>query len=119
MHGFGSHTFSLINAAGERHWVKFHFRTQQGIENLTDDEAAAAIAQRVVEVAQALEQELRPRPGGVAAAEQAIVEAEDRDHAVALHGGAQRDVVDDPQVAPVPEERGHAGWRAIPISCGA
>ena len=44
MHGFGSHTFSLINAAGERHWVKFHFRTQQGIANLTDVEAAAVIA---------------------------------------------------------------------------
>ncbi|MFD8725869.1 catalase [Streptomyces sp. NPDC059629] len=45
MHGFGSHTYSLINAANERFWVKFHFRTQQGIENLTDEEAAALIAQ--------------------------------------------------------------------------
>jgi hypothetical protein len=44
MHGFGSHTFSMINAANERVWVKFHFRTQQGIENLTDEEAAALIA---------------------------------------------------------------------------
>ena len=43
MHGFGSHTFSLINAANERVWVKFHFRTQQGIENLTDEEAEAMI----------------------------------------------------------------------------
>jgi len=43
MHGFGSHTFSLINAAGVRHWVKFHFRTQQGIENLTDPQAQAVI----------------------------------------------------------------------------
>jgi len=39
MHGFGSHTFSLINAANERIWVKFHLRTQQGIANLTDAEA--------------------------------------------------------------------------------
>ncbi len=39
MHGFGSHTFSFINAANERHWVKFHFRTHQGIENLTDAQA--------------------------------------------------------------------------------
>ena len=31
MHLFGSHTFSMINAANERVWVKFHFRTQQGI----------------------------------------------------------------------------------------
>ncbi|EME66591.1 MULTISPECIES: catalase [Rhodococcus] len=44
MHGFGSHTFSFVDAAGTRSWVKFHFRTQQGIRNLTDDEAAAVIA---------------------------------------------------------------------------
>ncbi len=43
MHGFGSHTFSFINAANERYWVKFHFRTQQGIKNLTDAEAEAII----------------------------------------------------------------------------
>ena len=43
MHGFGSHTFSLINAKNERYWVKFHFKTQQGIKNLTDEEAAKAI----------------------------------------------------------------------------
>ncbi|MBB5466787.1 catalase [Paraburkholderia sp. CI2] len=41
MHGFGSHTFSFINGNNQRHWVKFHFRTQQGIENLTDAEAEA------------------------------------------------------------------------------
>lgn len=34
MDGFGSHTFSLINALGERVWVKWHFKTQQGIRNL-------------------------------------------------------------------------------------
>jgi catalase len=44
MHGFGSHTFSLISSNHQRVWVKFHFRTQQGIENLTDDEAAAVVA---------------------------------------------------------------------------
>ncbi|MGN7735403.1 catalase [Ensifer sp. 22564] len=43
MHGFGSHTFSMISAENERVWVKFHFRSQQGIHNLTDEEAAAAI----------------------------------------------------------------------------
>jgi len=41
MHGFGSHTYSLLNANNERVWVKFHFRTHQGIENLTDAEAEA------------------------------------------------------------------------------
>lgn len=45
MHGFGSHTYSFINDKNERFWVKFHFRTQQGIKNLTDAEAAAIVAQ--------------------------------------------------------------------------
>jgi len=45
MHGFGSHTFSMINAAGERVWVKFHFRSQQGIANLTDAQAAQVVGQ--------------------------------------------------------------------------
>ncbi|WP_129716644.1 catalase [Pedobacter sp. SYP-B3415] len=40
MDGFGSHTFSMINADNERVWVKFHFKTQQGIKNFTDREAA-------------------------------------------------------------------------------
>lgn len=44
MHGFGSHTYSFINAENERVYVKFHFRTQQGIENLTNEEAGAIIA---------------------------------------------------------------------------
>lgn len=44
MHGFSSHAFSFINGQNERYWVKFHFRTHQGIENLTDEEAAAIIA---------------------------------------------------------------------------
>ncbi len=43
MHGFGSHAFSLINAQNERVWVKFHFKTEQGIENLTNEEAIALI----------------------------------------------------------------------------
>ena len=43
MDGFGSHTFSLINAKGQRFWVKFHLKTQQGIKNLTDQEAEAII----------------------------------------------------------------------------
>jgi catalase len=43
MHGFGSHTYSFIDANNERTWVKFHFRTQQGIENLADAEAEALV----------------------------------------------------------------------------
>lgn len=44
MDGFGSHTFSLINENNERHWVKFHFLTEQGIKNLTDEQAEKIIA---------------------------------------------------------------------------
>lgn len=43
MHGFGSHTFSFFNANNQRFWVKFHFVTQQGIRNLTDEEAERII----------------------------------------------------------------------------
>jgi catalase len=40
MHFFGEHTFSLYNAKNERFWCKFHFYTQQGIKNLSNEEAA-------------------------------------------------------------------------------
>lgn len=43
MHGFGSHTYSFINAENKRHWVKFHFVCQQGIENLSDEAAAKLV----------------------------------------------------------------------------
>lgn len=39
MHGFGSHTFKWTNAEGESVWVKYHFKTEQGIKNLTADVA--------------------------------------------------------------------------------
>jgi len=39
MHGFGSHTFSFFNKNDERVWVKFHFKTLQGIKNFTNKEA--------------------------------------------------------------------------------
>ena len=39
MDGFGSHAFQWVNAEGERFWVKFHFKTEQGIQNLTSEEA--------------------------------------------------------------------------------
>ncbi len=44
MHGFGSHTFSFINAQNQRHWVKFHFKTMQGIKNWTSREAESVVA---------------------------------------------------------------------------
>jgi catalase len=43
MNGYGSHTYSFFNNASERFWVKFHFKTMQGIQCLTDDEAATII----------------------------------------------------------------------------
>jgi catalase len=43
MHGFGSHTYSFINAHNERFWVKFTFKTLQGIQNVTDAEAGELI----------------------------------------------------------------------------
>ena len=43
MNGYGSHTYSLINEKDERIRVKFHLKTQQGIKNLTDQEAEAII----------------------------------------------------------------------------
>ncbi len=41
MNGYGSHTYMWVNAAGEKTWVKFHFKTDQGAEILTEEEAAA------------------------------------------------------------------------------
>ena len=43
-HGFGSHTFSFINAGNERFYVKFHFKSAQGVENYSDAEAAQVVA---------------------------------------------------------------------------
>jgi len=43
VNGYGSHTYAFINADGERFWVKFHFKTMQGIECLTDEEAASIV----------------------------------------------------------------------------
>ena len=44
MHGFGSHTYSFINNDNQRTWVKFHFKTQQGIKNMTNEEGNKIIA---------------------------------------------------------------------------
>src|SRR5476651_929079 len=44
INGYGSHTFSLLNAANERFWVKFHFKTQQGIVTMTNRDGEALIA---------------------------------------------------------------------------
>jgi catalase len=45
MNGYASSTYLWENAAGEKFWVKYHFKTEQGIENLTDSEARAMRAE--------------------------------------------------------------------------
>ena len=45
MNGYGSHTFSFINAANERHWVKFHFKTMQGHAFYTNAEGQELVGQ--------------------------------------------------------------------------
>lgn len=40
MHGYGSHTFKWVNEEGEGVWIKYHFRTEQGVKNLAPDLAA-------------------------------------------------------------------------------
>jgi catalase len=39
MNGYGSHTYMWVNAAGEKFWVKYHFKSDQGVETLTQEEA--------------------------------------------------------------------------------
>src|SRR5262245_25783287 len=45
MHGFGSHTFKWVNREGTAHWIKYHFKTESGIANLSSEEAAQIGAQ--------------------------------------------------------------------------
>ena len=43
INGYGSHTYSFINRENERFWVKFHFKTRQGIKTMTNEEAAVVV----------------------------------------------------------------------------
>ncbi|HEO70684.1 MAG TPA: catalase [Candidatus Hydrogenedentes bacterium] len=45
MNGYGSHTYSFLNTDRERFWVKFHFKTQQGIQCMTQEEADRLVGQ--------------------------------------------------------------------------
>ncbi len=45
VNGYGSHTYSFINAENERFWVKFHFKNMQGIKTWTNEEAAKVVGQ--------------------------------------------------------------------------
>ena len=44
MNGYGSHTYMWVNAAGERSWIKYHFETDQGVQNLTNEDGALTAA---------------------------------------------------------------------------
>lgn len=68
-----------------------------------------AAVQALAQLGEALEHELRSRSGGVSAPQQAVVEAEDEDHALAtIERGAQRGMVVQAQVAREPDDAGHA-----------
>lgn len=45
MNGYGSHTYQWVNAEGRAFWVKYHFKTDQGIKTLTSEEAAELAGQ--------------------------------------------------------------------------
>jgi catalase len=45
MNGYSSHTYLWENEGGEKHWVKYHFKTDQGVECFTDEEAKAMVAE--------------------------------------------------------------------------
>ena len=47
MNGYGSHTFQWVNSAGDRVWVKYHFKTNQGIKTFTNEEAAVLSGQNL------------------------------------------------------------------------
>ena len=77
------------------------------------DQTTAAAAQRLVEIRQALEQELGARARGVAAAKQARVKAEDGHHRlIVIQGRPKGGVVVEAEIAAEPEKRGHPSRRA-------
>lgn len=47
LNGYGSHTYSLWNDKGERFYVKWHFHSQQGVQNLTDEVAARVVSENL------------------------------------------------------------------------
>lgn len=65
MHGFGSHTFKWVNAEGKACFVKYHFKTEAGIANLTNEQARAVLASDPDSATRDLFEHIRD--GGVAA----------------------------------------------------
>ena len=95
MHGAGAHLL------GKRRELAFGWA-------VAHDQPAAPLAQARVQVAQALQQELRPRAGCVAPVQQPVVEAEHRHHAiVGVERGPQSRLFVEAQVAPEPDDCCH------------
>ncbi len=97
------------HVAGEVDRVRLGFGGELGDLPLrgtvADHQAAAPGLERLIQVGQALEQELGARPGGVAASQEPVVGAEDRDEMVGLiAGGFEGGVIVDAEVAPEPED---------------
>jgi hypothetical protein len=98
--------------AGEMHLARTYVAGQAGQLVLRPaaqhHQSAATLAQRLVELRERLEQELRPRARGEAAVQKAIVETEDGyDHSGALERATQGRVVLQPEVAAKPDQGAH------------
>jgi catalase len=80
MHGFGSHTYKWVNVDGVACWVKYHFRTEAGIANLSSGQAAALAARDPDHATRDLFEHIER--GGIAAwrAYVQIMPLEDADH---------------------------------------
>ncbi len=96
MNGYGSHTFLWVNAGGERFWVKYHFKTDQGIESFTGAEAKAMAAEDPdYHIARPVRGDREPQVP--------ILDARDADHAVRRRGRLP--------LQPVRPHQGLAPWR--------
>ena len=83
---------------------------------VADHQPGAPVAKLRVELRQALQEKLGARPGLVAAVEQAVVEAEDRNDALmAVEGRAQRGMVADPKIATKPNDAGPASGHGMKL----
>ncbi len=84
---------------------------------VTDDEPRATITKRLVELGEALKQELGAGARLVAPVQQPVVEAKDRnDPLVAVERRAQRGMVADPQVATKPDDAGPASGHGMNLT---
>jgi hypothetical protein len=91
--------------------VGSHFprqRHQLGLgPSVAHEQAAAAAAQPLIQLAQALKHELGARSGGMAALQQPVVEAEDGDHLIVGAGRLERGMVVQAQIPSQPQDRRH------------